>query len=152
MISIQRHTQNSGEGHMGFATEFKEFAVKGNVMDLAVGVIIGGAFGKIVDSIVGDLIMPTVGKLFGGFDFSSYYIGLRGQPSGLPLAEAKKAGAVFAYGNFLTVAINFIILAFIIFLMVKQINRLKKSAPPAAPAATPEDVMLLREIRDALKK
>jgi large conductance mechanosensitive channel len=137
---------------MGFMTEFKEFAVKGNVVDLAVGVIIGGAFGKIVDSIVGDLIMPIVGRIFGGLDFSSYYLGLAGQAGGLPLAEARKLGAVFAYGNFITVALNFAILAFIIFLMIKQINRLKNEAPPAEPAATPEDVVLLREIRDALRK
>ncbi|RZL00306.1 MAG: large conductance mechanosensitive channel protein MscL, partial [Rubrivivax sp.] len=110
---------------MGFASEFKQFAVKGNVVDLAVGVIIGGAFGKIVDSVVNDLIMPIVGKVVGGLDFSNYYIALAGQTPGLPLAEAKKAGAVFAYGNFLTVALNFMILAFIIFLMIKQINRLK---------------------------
>jgi large conductance mechanosensitive channel len=139
---------------MGFVTEFKEFAVKGNVMDLAVGVIIGGAFGKIVDSVVNDMIMPLVGKAVGGLDFSNYYIALAGQASGLTLVEAKKAGAVFAYGNFLTVALNFVILAFIIFLMIKQINRLKNEAPaaPAAPAPTPEDVVLLREIRDSLKK
>jgi large conductance mechanosensitive channel len=139
---------------MSFFSEFKEFAVKGNVVDLAVGVIIGGAFGKIVDSIVNDLIMPLVGKVVGGLDFSNYYIALAGQTPGMPLAEAKKAGAVFAYGNFLTVALNFIILAFIIFLMVKQINRLKKEheAVPAAPAAPPEDIVLLREIRDSLKK
>jgi len=138
---------------MGFATEFKEFAVKGNVMDLAVGVIIGGAFGKIVDSVVNDLIMPLVGKAVGGLDFSNYFIPLAGQTA-TTLAEAKKAGAVFAYGNFLTVAFNFVILALIIFIMVKQINRLKKEAPPvvAAPAPTPEDVVLLREIRDSLKK
>ena len=136
---------------MSFASEFKEFAVKGNVMDLAVGVIIGGAFGKIVDSVVGDLIMPIVGKIFGGLDFSNYFIQLSG-PAATTLAEAKKAGAVFAYGNFLTVAINFVILAFIIFLMVKQMNRLKREAPPAPPAATPEDVVLLREIRDSLKR
>lgn len=136
---------------MGFLTEFKEFAVKGNVMDLAVGVIIGGAFGKIVDSTVNDLIMPLISKVVGGLDFSNYYIALAGQQAGLTLVEAKKAGAVFAYGNFLTVALNFIILAFIIFLMIKQINRLKKAAPPA-PAATPEDITLLREIRDSLKK
>jgi len=137
---------------MSFATEFKQFAMKGNVVDLAVGVIIGGAFGKIVDSIVGDLIMPVVGRIFGGLDFSSYYIALSGQAAGLPLAEAKKAGAVFAYGNFITVAINFILLAFIIFLMIKQMNRLKTDAPPAAPAPPPEDVLLLREIRDSLRK
>ena len=135
---------------MGFATEFKEFAVKGNVMDLAVGVIIGAAFGKIVDSVVGDLIMPLVSKVTGGLDFSNYFVALAGQTA-TTLADAKKAGAVFAYGNFLTVAINFIILAFIIFLMVKQINKLKKEAPPVV-AATPEDVMLLREIRDSLRK
>ena len=136
---------------MGFTTEFKEFAMKGSVVDLAVGVIIGGAFGKIVDSLVGDLIMPIVGKIFGGLDFSNYFIPLAGQTM-TNLADAKKAGAVFAYGNFITVAINFIILAFIIFMMVKQINRMKKEAPAPAPAATAEDVLLLREIRDSLKK
>ena len=138
---------------MGFATEFKEFAVKGNVMDLAVGVIIGAAFGKIVDSVVNDLIMPLVSKVVGGLDFSNYFIPLAGQTA-TTLADAKKAGAVFAYGNFLTVALNFAILALIIFLMVKQINKLKKSTPPPAapPAPTPEDVILLREIRDSLKK
>lgn len=139
---------------MSFASEFKEFAVKGNVVDLAVGVIIGGAFGKIVDSIVNDLIMPLVGKVVGGLDFSNYYIALAGQTAGLPLADAKKVGAVFAYGSFLTVALNFVILAFIIFLMIKQINRMKKEAPaaPDAPAVTPEDILLLREIRDNLKR
>ncbi|MBT9595819.1 MAG: large conductance mechanosensitive channel protein MscL [Vitreoscilla sp.] len=140
---------------MGFATEFKEFAMKGNVVDLAVGVIIGGAFGKIVDSIVADLIMPFVGVLFGGLDFSNYFIPLAGQTAAT-LVEAKKAGAVFAYGSFITVALNFMILAFIIFMMIKQINRLKKAeaaAPaPAEAPATPEDVVLLREIRDALRK
>lgn len=139
---------------MSFVSEFKEFAVKGNVMDLAVGVIIGGAFGKIVDSVVNDLIMPVVSKIFGGLDFSNYYIGLAGQAAGLPLVEAKKAGAVFAYGNFITVAINFLLLALIIFIMVKQINKLKHQTPPpvAAPAPTPEDIVLLREIRDSLKR
>jgi large conductance mechanosensitive channel len=135
---------------MGFAKEFKEFAVKGNVMDLAVGVIIGAGFGKIVDSVVNDLIMPLISKATGGLDFSNYFIPLAGQTA-TTLAEAKKAGAVFAYGNFITVAINFIILAVIIFIMVKQINRLKKEAPPVVPA-TPEDVILLREIRDSLRK
>ncbi|WP_374566931.1 large conductance mechanosensitive channel protein MscL [Ideonella sp.] len=138
---------------MGFATEFKEFAMKGNVVDLAVGVIIGGAFGKIVDSIVGDLIMPLVGVVFGGLDFSNYFIPLAGQTA-TNLADAKKAGAVFAYGSFFTVALNFMLLALIIFIMIKQINRLKRheAAPaPAAPAPTPEDVVLLREIRDALR-
>jgi len=142
---------------MGMMQEFKEFAVKGNVMDLAVGVIIGGAFGKIVDSVVGDLIMPVVGAIFGKLDFSSLFIVLGTPPAGtaMTLDALKKAGVpVFAYGNFITVAVNFAILAFIIFMMVKQINRLKKEAPAAAPApaATPEDVLLLREIRDNLKR
>jgi large conductance mechanosensitive channel len=139
---------------MSFVTEFKEFASKGNVVDLAVGVIIGGAFGKIVGSLVDDVIMPIVSKIFGGLDFSNYFIPLAGQTE-MVLAEAKKSGAVLAYGSFITVVLNFIILAFIIFMMVKQINRLKREAPaeaPAAPAPTPEDVLLLREIRDALNK
>jgi large conductance mechanosensitive channel len=137
---------------MSFASEFKEFALKGNVVDLAVGVIIGGAFGKIVDSMVGDLIMPLVSRVFGGLDFSNYYIPLAGQTAAT-LDEAKKAGAVFAYGSFITVALNFAILAFVIFVMVRQVNRLRRAAPPPpAPPATPEDVLLLREIRDALKK
>ncbi len=140
---------------MSFASEFREFAVRGNVVDLAVGVIIGGAFGKIVDSVVNDLVMPVVGMFVGGLDFTNYYLPLAGQAANLTLAEAKKAGAVFAYGNFLTVALNFVILAFIIFMMIKQINRLKKeeapSAPPA-PAEDPQEVVLLREIRDALKR
>ena len=138
---------------MGMAAEFKEFAVKGNAIDLAVGVIIGGAFGKIVDSIVGDLIMPLVSKVFGGLDFSNYFIPLVGQTA-TTLVEARKGGAVLAYGSFITVAINFIILAIIIFMMVRQINRLKNEepAPAAAPAAPAEDVVLLREIRDALRK
>jgi large conductance mechanosensitive channel len=138
---------------MSIAKEFKEFTLKGNVVDLAVGVIIGGAFGKIVDSVVGDLIMPLVSRVFGGLDFSNYYLGLSGQAAGLPLADAKKLGAVFAYGSFITVAINFVILAFIIFMMVKQMNRMhREEAPAAAPVATPEDVLLLREIRDSLRK
>jgi len=136
---------------MSIMQEFKDFAMKGNVMDLAVGVIIGGAFGKIVDSVVGDVIMPIVSKIFGGLDFSNYFIPLAGQTAAT-LADAKKAGAVLAYGNFLTIALNFVILAFIIFMMVKQMNRLKKEAPPAPAPATPEDVLLLREIRDSLKK
>ncbi|MFN0179910.1 MAG: large conductance mechanosensitive channel protein MscL [Gemmatimonadales bacterium] len=145
---------------MSMSSEFKEFALKGNVMDLAVGVIIGGAFGKIVDSLVKDMIMPVVGKIFGGLDFSNYFIALASPPAdfaGPNTYDAlTKAGVpLFAYGNFITVAINFIILAFIIFMMVKQVNRLKTQAPPPpapAPAPTPEDVILLREIRDSLKK
>ena len=139
---------------MSFASEFKEFATKGNVVDLAVGVIIGGAFGKIVDSLVGDIVMPLVGKVFGGLDFSNHFIPLAGQTATV-LAEAKKQGAVFAYGSFITVALNFVILAFIIFMMVKQINRLKKEEPAAAepaPAEPAEEVQLLREIRDSLKR
>ena len=136
---------------MSFISEFKEFAVKGNVMDLAVGVIIGGAFGKIVDSVVGDLIMPIVGMVFGNVDFSNKFIPLAGQTAAT-LVEAKKAGAVFAYGNFITILFNFLILAFIIFLMVKQMNKLKREVPAAPPAPTAEDVLLLREIRDSLKK
>ncbi len=145
---------------MGMASEFKAFAMKGNVVDLAVGVIIGAAFGKIVDSMVKDLMMPIVGRIFGGFDFSNFFIMLASPPAdfaGPMTYEAlTKAGVpLFAYGNFITTAINFIILAFIIFMMVKQINRLKREAPPAPPpppAATPEDVLLLREIRDSLRK
>ena len=143
---------------MSIGTEFKEFAMKGNVVDLAVGVIIGAAFGKIVDSLVKDLIMPVIGRIIGGLDFSSYFILLSNPPAdykgAMTYDALTKAGVpLFAYGNFITVAINFIILAFVIFIMVKQINQLKKDAPPAAaPAATAEDVLLLREIRDALKK
>ena len=139
---------------MSMASEFKEFALKGNVMDLAVGVIIGGAFGKIVDSLVGDIIMPVVGRVLGGLDFSNFFIKLAEGPAGIPqtLVELKKAGVpLLAYGSFITIAINFIILAFIIFMMVKQMNRMKKNTPPPAPAAPAEDVVLLTQIRDLLK-
>lgn len=136
--------------------EFKEFAVKGNVMDLAVGVIIGAAFGKIVSSVVDDLLMPVVGAIVGKLDFSNLFVALGQPPVGtaMTLDALKKAGVpVFAYGNFITVAVNFLIMAFIIFMMVKQVNRLKKETPPPpAPAVTAEDVLLLREIRDSLKK
>ena len=142
---------------MGMVQEFKEFAVKGNAMDLAVGVIIGGAFGKIVDSIVGDLIMPLVSRVVGKLDFSNLFVVLGDNPNNLvTLADLKKAGIpVFAYGSFLTIVVNFVILAFIIFMMVKQLNRLRTpEAPAPAPEApaTPEDIVLLREIRDSLKK
>ena len=142
---------------MGMMQEFKDFAVKGNVMDLAVGVIIGGAFGKIVTSMVDDLIMPIVGAIFGNIDFSNLFIAMGAIPEGTAatLAAMKEAGVpVLAYGNFITVAINFIILAFVIFMMVKQVNRMKREeeAAPAAPEAPPEDVVLLREIRDSLRK
>lgn len=143
---------------MAMLEEFKKFAMKGNVVDLAVGVIIGGAFGRIVDSLVQDVIMPPIGKLFGGLDFANYYIPLNHQAYGLPLAEAKKAGAVLAYGNFFTILLNFLILAFVIFQMVRLMNRLRTSVmraeedKPAAPPPVPEDIVLLREIRDSLKK
>ena len=141
---------------MSMMKEFKEFAMKGNVMDLAVGVIIGGAFGKIVDSVVSDLIMPIVSLIMGGkLDFSGLFIVLGNVPPGtaMTLDALKKAQVpVFAYGNFITILVNFIILAFIIFMMIKQMNRLRKAEPPAPPPATPEDIVLLREIRDSLKK
>jgi large conductance mechanosensitive channel len=140
---------------MSIASEFKAFALKGNVMDLAVGVIIGGAFGKIVDSLVADIIMPLVGAIFGKLDFSSLFVVLGSVPAGTAntLDAIKKAGVpVFAYGNFITVAVNFAILAFIIFMMVKQMNRLKAAESAPARAAIPEDIALLREIRDSLKK
>lgn len=145
---------------MSMMQEFKEFAVKGNVIDLAVGVIIGGAFGKIVTSMVNDIIMPIVGSVFGNLDFSNLFVVLGKVPegTGTSLAELTKAGVpVLAYGSFITVAVNFLIMAFIIFMMVKQVNRLKRETvatpeAPAAPAPTPEDITLLREIRDSLKK
>ncbi len=144
---------------MGMLKEFREFAVKGNVVDLAVGVIIGAAFGKIVDSLVKDLVMPVVGLLVGKLDFSSQFVVLGTIPDGVPrtLADLGKAGVpVLAWGNFLTVGVNFAILAFVIFLMVRQVNRLRRTdstpAPTPAPAAPPEDIVLLREIRDSLRK
>ena len=142
---------------MSMLQEFKEFAMKGNVMDLAVGVIIGGAFGKIVDSAVNDLIMPIIGRIVGNVDFSNMFVKLADAPAGTPetLDALRKAGVpVFAYGSFLTILINFVILAFVIFMMIKQMNRLKRDVPPAPVEApvTPEDVVLLREIRDSLKR
>jgi large conductance mechanosensitive channel len=140
---------------MAMMQEFRQFAMKGNVIDLAVGVIIGGAFGRIVDSLVQDVIMPPIGKIFGGLDFASYYLPLNGQAYGLPLAEAKKAGAVLAYGNFLTILLNFVILAFIIFQMVRLMNRMRNTfitkEEEAAAAVAAEEILLLREIRDSLK-
>ncbi len=143
---------------MGMMQEFKEFAMKGNVMDLAVGVIIGGAFGKIVDSMVNDLIMPLIAFVMGGkLDFSGMFVVLGTVPpdTAMTLDALKKAQVpVFAYGNFLTILVNFVILAFIIFMMIKQMNRLRKEEAPApAPVPeTPEDVVLLREIRDSLRQ
>jgi large conductance mechanosensitive channel len=142
---------------MGMLREFREFAVKGNVIDLAVGVIIGAAFGKIVDSLVGDVVMPLIAAVVGRLDFSNHFLVLGTVPSGtaMTLDALKKAGVpVLAYGNFLTVAVNFVLLAFIIFLMIKQINRLKREASPAekAPPAPPEEIVLLRDIRDSLRR
>ena len=139
---------------MSFASEFREFAIKGNVVDLAVGVIIGAAFGKIVDSLVNDLVMPVVGKFTGGLDFQSYFTPLAAIPASVPhtLDAVKKAGIpVIAWGNFLQITVNFVILALVVFLMVKQINRLRREQPKA-PAAPPEEVVLLREIRDTLRQ
>ena len=141
---------------MGFIKEFKEFAMKGNVMDMAVGVIIGGAFGKIVSSMVDDILMPLVGKLMGNADFTNLYVALSGQEAGLPLDKAKEAGAVFAYGQFCQNVIDFLIVALCIFLMLKGINKLnrKKEEPapePEAPAG-PTQEELLTEIRDLLKQ
>ena len=141
---------------MGMMKEFREFAIKGNVIDLAVGVIIGAAFGKIVDSVVKDLIMPVASLVFGKLDFSNMFVVLGTVPpdTAITLDALTKAGVpVFAYGNFITVAVNFFILAFIIFLMVKQINRLKRQEPPVVvEVVTPEEIVLLRDIRDSLKR
>ncbi len=137
--------------------EFKTFIARGNVMDLAVGVIIGAAFSKIVDSVVNDLVMPIVGAIFGGFDFSNYFLPLSANVTAPSLAAAREQGAVFAYGSFLTVAINFLILAWIIFLMVKGVNKIRSSVErqkieeKSQPAPPPEDVKLLTEIRDLLR-
>lgn len=133
--------------------EFRDFAMRGNVVDLAIGVIIGAAFGKIVNSLVNDIIMPIIGAI-GGADFSNYFFALSSKVAATNLVDAKKQGPVFAYGNFITVAVNFIIIAFVLFLVVKGINILRKPAP-AAPAAAPaprDEVVLLTEIRDALVK
>lgn len=139
---------------MSIVKEFQEFIAKGNVMDLAVGVIIGGAFGKIVDSVVNDLVMPVIGLVLGGVDFSNLFFPLSSSVTATTLAAAREQGAVFAYGNFITVVIQFLILAWIIFLMVKGVNsmrrRLEKEAPPAPPAPPAADVVLLTEIRDLL--
>ncbi len=144
---------------MSFTSEFREFAMKGNVVDLAVGVIIGGGFGKIVDSLVGDIVMPILGRLVGNLDFGNLFAVLK-DPNTPPAAQTvdairKAGGVVLAYGSFITVAVNFVLLALVIFLMVRQMNRMKKAEPPApapAPVATPEDIVLLREIRDSLRR
>ena len=135
--------------------DFKNFAMKGNVVDLAVGVIIGAAFSKIVDSLVSDVIMPIIGAITGGLDFSNYYLPLSAAIQGHPAyADAKKAGAVLGYGSFITAVINFLIIAFVLFLAIKQIERLKSPEPaaPETPPAPPRSEVLLEEIRDALVK
>ncbi len=133
--------------------EFKEFALRGNVVDLAVGIVIGAAFGAIVNSLVADVIMPLIGAITGGLDFSNYYVPLSKAVNASNLADAKKQGAVLAWGNFLTLCINFIIIAFALFIVVRAMNKLKRTepAPPAAPKITPEQ-QLLTEIRDLLKQ
>ena len=138
---------------MGFATEFKEFAMKGNVVDLAVGVIIGAAFGAIVTSLVGDIIMPIIGAITGGLDFSNYYTGLSSKVTASNLADAKKQGAVLAWGSFLTLTLNFMIVAFVLFLVIRAMNQLKRKDETApAPPKPSAEVELLTEIRDLLKK
>ena len=134
--------------------EFKKFAMRGNVVDLAVGVIIGAAFGKIVESLVGDIIMPIIGAVTGGLDFSNYFVALSKSVTASSLAEAKKQGAVLAWGNFLTIVINFLIIAWVLFLVVRGINRLqrKEAEKPAEPAEAPRQEVLLQEIRDILAK
>jgi large conductance mechanosensitive channel len=137
----------------GMAAEFKEFALKGNVMDLAIGVVIGAAFGKIVDSLVGDVIMPIIGAIVGGLDFSNYYIPLSSAvKTGQAYSEAKKAGAALGYGQFITVALNFLVIAIALFVVVKLINQVRKqnAAKPAEPAAPTTEEKLLTEIRDLL--
>uniref|UniRef100_Q11M81 Large-conductance mechanosensitive channel n=2 Tax=Phyllobacteriaceae TaxID=69277 RepID=Q11M81_CHESB len=138
----------------GMLNEFREFIARGNVIDLAVGVIIGGAFGGIVSSLTDDIIMPIVGAVFGGFDFSNYFVPLASGVTADTLAQAREQGAVLAYGNFITVLLNFLILAWIIFLMVRAVNRLRRrqAEQPAEPAAPPQDVQLLTEIRDLLAR
>jgi large conductance mechanosensitive channel len=131
--------------------EFKKFAMRGNVVDLAVAVIIGAAFGTVVNSLVADIIMPIIGSITGGVDFSNYFLPLSSKVTAAALADAKKQGAVLAWGNFVTLAINFLIIAFALFLVIKGITRLKKAEPPAAPPAPSAEVQLLTQIRDALK-
>ena len=153
-ILIKNSVKKILEKEMSIVKEFKEFAIKGNMMDLAIGVIIGGAFGKIIDSLVKDIIMPLISVITGGgVDFTQKFFVLGSNPENLQSLDAlQKAGVnVLTYGNFLTVFLNFLILAWVVFLLVKAMNRLRKQEP-AAPAATPEDIALLREIRDELKR
>lgn len=136
---------------MSFISEFKAFAMRGNVVDLAVGVVIGAAFGKIVSSLVDDIIMPIIGRLTGGLDFNNYFLGLNANVTATNLTAAREQGAVLAYGSFITVLINFLIIAFILFQLVKISNRMKKAEPPPPPAVPTRSEELLAEIRDALK-
>jgi large conductance mechanosensitive channel len=138
-------------GERQMLEEFKKFALRGNAVDLAIGVIIGAAFGAIVNSLVGDILSPIIGAVTGGFDFSNYFLALSSKVSADSLAEAKKQGAVLAWGNFLTVVINFIIIAWVLFLVVKLMNRMMQSETPQTPASTKQE-MLLTEIRDLLKR
>lgn len=132
--------------------EFKKFAMRGNVVDLAVGVIIGAAFGAIINSLVADIIMPIIGAVTGGLDFSNYFIALSSKVTAVSLADAKKQGAVLAYGSFLTIVLNFLIVAWALFVAIKGINRLKRQEPAPAPPNPAKEVLLLTEIRDLLKK
>jgi large conductance mechanosensitive channel len=134
--------------------EFKEFAMKGNVLDLAIGVIIGGAFGTIVSSLVNDVIMPIIGAISGGLDFSNFFLGLSSSVDATTLEAAREQGAVLAYGSFITAVVNFTIIAFVLFLVVRGINRMKRKeeAKPAEEASVPREQVLLEEIRDLLKK
>ena len=132
--------------------EFKEFAMKGNMVDLAIGVIIGGAFGGLVNSVVNDLLMPVIARLTGDVDFSNLFVGLNDKVLAPGLAAAREQGPVFAYGNFITLLINFLIIAIVLFMVVKALNNMKKAEPAAAPAAPPAQEVLLGEIRDLLKK
>ena len=132
--------------------EFKEFAMRGNMVDLAIGVIIGGAFGGLVNSVVNDLLMPIIARLTGDVDFSNLFVGLNDKVVAPGLAAAREQGPVFAYGNFITLLINFLIIAFVLFMVVKALNRMKKAEPEAALAAPPAQEVLLGEIRDLLRK
>jgi large conductance mechanosensitive channel len=152
-VNVSLHTAEAKGSQM--LKEFREFAMKGNVVDLAVGVIIGAAFGAIVTSLVGDIIMPIIGSITGGLDFSNYFTGLSKAVTAGNLADAKKQGAVLAWGNFLTLTINFMIIAFVLFMVIRAMNTLKRKDAAAAPAAPPKPTReeeLLTEIRDLLKK
>jgi large conductance mechanosensitive channel len=151
---VNNAVRNVEEKGMGMLKEFREFAMKGNVVDLAVAVIIGAAFGAIVTSLVGDIIMPIIGAITGGLDFSNYFTGLSKAVNATNLADAKKQGAVLAWGNFLTLTLNFLIVAFVLFLVIRTMSQFKRKdeAKPAEPPKPSDEVVLLTEIRDLLKK